>query len=160
MYTVVTPNLVFNGFGVMCAASKWKLLLFNLKHLWECQEFDCAQASGSLQPACDLTGPVASPVPRRACKLSYPERVQVRSSESKCVCVRVCRRRRRREGQMRCLYNELTSFVLLIIICHLWEHNKGYNHGYSERARRKRRMKAKPHFALNPFHLLQKIVEK
>lgn len=58
---------------------------------------------------------------------------------------------------MRCLYNELTSFVLLIIICHLREHNKGHNHGYSERARREGRMKAnkeqKVSFGLNLSHL-------
>lgn len=58
-------------------------------------------------------------------------------------------------GQMRCLYNKLTSFVLLIIICHLWERNKGYNHGYSESALRKRRRKTNPHIALNLFTLTE-----
>lgn len=88
--TVVTPTLAFNGFGVMCAASEWKLLLFTLKHERECQEFNCVQALGRLQPACDLTGRVASPVPRRACKPPYPERVQVHAlvTASACVCVR------------------------------------------------------------------------
>lgn len=68
----------------------------------------------------------------------------------------VCWWRRRSEGQMCCFYNELTSFVLLIIICHLWEHNKGYNHGYSARAQRKRRRESKNAHCAKPFHLLQK----
>lgn len=42
-------------------------------------------------------------------------------------------------SQTRRVHNELTSFVLLIIICHPRKRNKGHNHGYSERARRKRR---------------------
>lgn len=71
--TVVTPTRAFNGCGVMCAAPGWKLLLLGLKHRRECQEFNCVSALGSLQPACDLTGRVASPVPRGACRLSYPE---------------------------------------------------------------------------------------
>lgn len=71
--TLVTPTLTFNAFGVMCAAPEWKLLLFGLKHQRECQEFNCVSALGSLQPACDLTGRVASPVPRGACSLSHPE---------------------------------------------------------------------------------------
>lgn len=44
-----------------------------------------------------------------------------------------------RASQTRRVHNELTSFVLLIIICHPRKRNKGHNHGYSERARRKRR---------------------
>lgn len=71
--TVVTPTLTLNGFGVMCAAPEWKLWLLGLKHQRECQEFNCASALGSLQPACDLTGRVASPVPRGACRLSRPD---------------------------------------------------------------------------------------
>lgn len=49
------------------------------------------QALENLQPACDLTGRVASPAPCRACKLSYPERFQVYARvcerERQCVCV-------------------------------------------------------------------------
>lgn len=135
--TLVTPTLTFNGFGVMCAAPEWKLLLLGLKHQRECQEFNCVSALGSLQPACDLTGRVASPVPRGACRLSHPEqtRYALRSTG---------RRTKQRQSPARCLYNELTSFVLLIIICHPRKHNKGYNHGYSERAWRKRRTEVKP----------------
>lgn len=55
---------------------------------------------------------------------------------AKCVCL--CDGE---EGQMCYIYNDLTSFVLLIIIRHLRERNKGCNHGYSENALRKRRMK-------------------
>lgn len=69
-----------------------------------------------------------------------------------CVSLSFCLWRwRRSEGQMCYYYNELTSFVLLIIICHLWEHNKGYNHGYSVRAQRKRRTKTNRHIELNLF---------
>lgn len=57
----------------MCAAPEWKRLLLGLKHQPECQEFNCASALGSPQPACDLTGRVASPAPRGACRLSHPE---------------------------------------------------------------------------------------
>lgn len=136
--TVVTPTLTFNGFGVMCTAHEWKLLLLGLKHLREFQEFNCVSALGSVQPACDLTGRVASPVPRGACRLSYPEHN------------RYALRRAGGGGgqsggsQTHCFYNELTSFVLLIIICHSRKYNKGCSYGYSERGRRKRRKKVKP----------------
>lgn len=133
--TVVTPTRAFNGLGATRAAPGWKLLPLGLKHRRECQEFNCVSALGSPQPARDLTGRVASPVPRGACRPSDPEhdRYALRGEGGA-----------RRRGQTRCCHNELTSFVLLIIICHPRKHNKGYNHGYSERARRKRRPEVKP----------------
>lgn len=134
--TVVTPTLPFNGFGVMCAAPEWKLLLLGLKHQRECQEFNCVSALGNLQPACDLTGRVASPVPRGACRLSYPEENRYTLRRAGGV---GGGGGKSEASQTRRFYNELTSFVLLIIICHPRKRNKGHNHGYSERARRKRR---------------------
>lgn len=71
--TLVTPTPTFNGSGVMCAAPGWKPRLLALKHERECQEFNCVSGLGSPQPACDLTGRVASPVPRGACRASHPE---------------------------------------------------------------------------------------
>lgn len=130
--TVVTPTLAFNGFGVMRAAPEWKLLLLGLKHQRECQEFNCVPGLGSLQPACDLTGRVASPVPRGACRLPQPE-------QNRYTHRRAGGGGERRASQTRRFYNELTSFVLLITICHPRKRNKGHNHGYSERARRKER---------------------
>lgn len=84
--------------------------------------------------ACNLrvtwpAGSVASPVPRGACRLSQPE--QNRYARAPAV--------ETWASQTRRVHNELTSFVLLIIICHPRKRNKGHNHGYSERARRKRR---------------------
>lgn len=134
--TVVTPTRAFNGFGVTRAAPGWKLLLLGLKHRRECQEFNCVSALGSLQPACDLTGRVASPVPRGACRPSNPEHNR--------YALRAGGGGQGGGSRARCFHNELTSFVLLIIICHPRKHNKGYNHGYSERARRKRRPEVKP----------------
>ena len=133
--TAVTPTLPFNGPGVMCAAlcgnccSSLSNISENVRNSIVCRHWE----------TCNLrvTWPAGShrrcPAERAGCH----GRNEARYTPRLCVCVW-------RGGQMCSFYNELTSFVLLIIICHLWEHNKGYNHGYSARAQRKGRMRAKP----------------
>lgn len=96
--------------------------------------------TGNSRPECDLTGRVTSHVSRGACKLSQPEREQVQVHLRASACVRDKRKRGGGWGegvcvlgwiQIRCPEWDLTSFVVLIVICHLGARDKGYNHGYS-----------------------------
>lgn len=65
--TALTPTLLFNGVGVMCAPSRWKLLLLNSNTGQNTKNSIVWRRLGTLQPACDSSDRVALPVSCRTC---------------------------------------------------------------------------------------------